>query len=91
MGKVDFKANRAFIGGLLRSDGVLRVVEDAARRVEASAVAGAPVRSGDYQSSIGTVTGVSGDRAKARVGSTDPGAIAIERRTGNLKNALGSA
>jgi hypothetical protein len=91
MADVEFVMSRTFLRALLQSPEVEAAMRDAAQRVLSAAAGGAPVRTGDYLRSLRMVSGVEKGRAKARVGSTDPGAPKIEKRTGNLRRALGSA
>lgn len=87
---VKFVPDKGFLSELLTSPGVQDAVRDKGRRALSAAIGSAPVKSGDYLASLHLVVGVDGDRAKARVGSTDPGAIPIEQRHHTLRNALGA-
>jgi hypothetical protein len=91
MSGVRFVADLSFVGELLRSPGVEAAVRDAGQRVLSAAQSGAPVKSGDYQSSLRLDVEEHRSRVVAHVWSGDPAGNLIERRTGNLRRALGSA
>ena len=75
---------------LLNDEGVRAELEHRASRVLSAAITAAPSRTGDYKASLHIIHGTT-DRAAVAVGSDDPGALAIEARTGNLARALGAA
>lgn len=91
MTAVKFVPDKGFLSELLSSPGVEDVVRRSGQRVLSAAVGSAPVKSGDYAASLGMAVGRPHDRAAARVYSTDPGAIPIEKRHRTLRRALGSA
>jgi hypothetical protein len=74
----------------LSSAAVRAQLESIAHRVEAAAIASAPVKTGNYKNSI-HVEDDTTDRARVRVVASAPHAHLVEARTGNLARALGSA
>lgn len=81
------KINDGFFEKLGKSAEVESAIEGIANAGAAAARASAPVDSGDYVESIGVEMYRGRGRTVARIVSTDPGALAIEARTGNLQRA----
>lgn len=73
---------------LLNSAGVRAYLTTLAGPVLARAQAGAPIDTGRYRASLRIIQDTT-DRAVVRVGSSDPDAMIIEARTGNLARSVG--
>lgn len=82
--------NHAGMGALLKSSSVRAMLTGHAESVLSAAVAGAPVASGAYQSSLHLIQDTT-DRAVVRVASDVDYAMVVEANTGNLSRALDSA
>lgn len=84
------KFEDSYFGQLLVSPAVEALVKAPAERVATVARANAPVDTGAYRNSIRTTTKRQ-KRVVALVQATDPKAMLIEARTGNLVRALRAA
>lgn len=73
---------------LLNDPGVRGMLTTEASSVLARAKATAPVDTGEYLASLRIIQDTT-DRAVVRVGSSDPKAMVVEARTGNLARAVG--
>lgn len=84
------KLNSAGVKALLVDPGVRAELAKRADRVEAAAIAGAPVDTGAYRDSIHRVSATT-DRAVERVAAGTDHGLVVEAKTGNLARALGAA
>lgn len=84
----EVKIDNAFFSELGKSPGVVGIVQEAADRVMQTAITTAPVDSGDYKSRFVTTRRESQFRTVVEVTNIDPGALAIEARTGNMARAV---
>ena len=73
---------------LLNDPGVRGALTSYAGPILARAKASAPVDTGQYRASLRIIQTTT-DRAVVRVGSSDPKAMLVESRTGNLARAVG--
>jgi NADH:ubiquinone oxidoreductase subunit D len=80
--------DRSGVRALLRDAGVRAELARHMDRVVTVARANAPVDTGEYRDSIRRQS-VTTDRAVERVVSSDPKALIVESRTGNLVRAFG--
>lgn len=79
----------AYFDQLSRSAGVAGLVDEAVRRIAATARANAPKDTGEYRNGIVTASKLQ-RRYVGLVLGTDPKTMLIESRTGNLARALRS-
>lgn len=87
-GMSDIKFEPGFFQMLANEPAILMKTLEVAYEVEAAAIASAPVDTGAYQRSIGVVERKSrGGRTVYRVTASDPKALLVEARTGNLQRA----
>lgn len=77
-----------FFDRLGKSAGVTNLCVEVAEKVAAEARSTAPVDEGTYRDSIEVITKTVDHRNVALVVATDPKAIIIESKTGNLVRAL---
>ena len=82
------KFNDAFFFELGVSPLVTKLVTEKANKVAAAAISGAPVDTGAYRSSIGISVKTQRVVNVAVVTASDPKAMIVESRTGNLARAL---
>lgn len=81
------KINDRFFEKLGKSQQLEAALTEVAERVVERAKATAPVDTGDYADSIGIEVHRGPGRTVVRAVANDPGALAIEARTGNLHRA----
>lgn len=91
MGDDGFVANEEWFATILRSPGVEKLVDEAAERTLAKAIADAPEDTGAYKAGLHIEHHDARYRRVARVVGDDPKTMLIESKTGNLARALKAA
>ena len=87
----DVTIDNDFFSELGKSPGVVGIVTEAAQRVMQTSIATAPEDSGDYKSRFSIHERQSQFRTVVVIENTDPGALAIEARTGTMARAVKKA
>lgn len=89
--RVKVEMNSAGIKALLSGSEMASHMRELADRVLDAAESSAPVDSGEYQDSLYADTEQTKDRVRGIVASTDPKALYVSAKTGNLSRALDAA